>query len=109
MKEPELSPNAISRPITIARTKQTREKEKNADKIRRENNIMLEQIYYHCKHNCETTDMLRTLGDTELIKESKHIRRESIRPATVRTLAPPDWEIDVRYVWYSGEQCVITI
>ena len=109
MKEPESSPNAISRPITIPRTKQTREKEKNADKIRAENNVMLEQIYHHYRHNCETTDMLRTLGDTDLIKEPRHMRRESIRPATVRTIAPPDWEIDVKYVWYNGERCIVTI
>ena len=99
----------MSKPIPIPRNKVSDEKKKNATTIRMQNDNMLEEIYTQCKHHCDDLNMLRTLGQTNLIAEGKHISRETIAPATVRTIAPPDWEIDVKYVWYNGERCVITI
>lgn len=99
----------MSKPIPIPRNKVSDEKKKNANTIRMQNDKMLEEIYIHCKHHCDDLNMLRTLGQTNLVAEGKHFTRETIAPATVRTEAPSDWRIDNTYVWLTGEHCIITI
>ena len=99
----------MSKPIPVPHNTISNEKKKNANIIRMEIDSMLNEIYIKCNHSSDNINMLRTLGQTKLIAEGKHITRETLSPATIRTKAPPDWRIDNTYVWYSGENCTIII
>lgn len=96
---------ARSQPIAIPDTTRM----KNAAIEREQIKLMLRNMYVRCGHSNEDMKKIQTLSEAGFVYEPRAKKRESIGPATVRSEAPPDWSSETKFVWYSGEQCSITI
>lgn len=91
--------HSISAPIEISqRTDVARSRTKNAEKIRKKNEAMVNQIYTECRH--VTTNLVEM---TRLLRRTKLMRHEdSLKPPMV---CMSFWDNTV--MWVTGENCKI--
>ena len=95
--------HARSQPIAISGTTRT----KNAALIREQNERMLRDMYAMCGHFHDGVKKIKTLSEAGFVYEPHPLKRDTIGPATVRSMAPPDWSSETKYIWYSGQLCSI--